>query len=77
MNNKTLDMNKLFTITCTKLDWKRKWWQVWKPKVYYTTHYMAHVNRTGEAFKCPPEILPVLHTLLEAIEAEVRHELSH
>jgi hypothetical protein len=75
MSNKIIDMYNLVTITCTRLDHTRKWWEFWKPKKYWTEHYTARVNRTGQCFKCPPEVVGQLIPILEAMEVEIRREL--
>lgn len=77
MSNKIIDMYNLVTIIHTRLDHtpKRKWWQLRKPRKYWTEHFTARVNRTGELFNCPPEVVQELIPILEAMEVEIRREL--
>lgn len=58
----TIVPDKLITITCTIIDGKE--------------HFTAQINRTGELFKCPPEVARELVPIMVAMEQEIRNELS-
>lgn len=62
MNDNIIIPDKIITIACTVIDG--------------VEYFTARINRTGELFKCPPEVARELVPIMEAIEHEIRRELS-